>query len=34
MSPLEWLAVMVVLIGTACVSRVHEVVQMQMCNLM
>jgi hypothetical protein len=34
MSPLEWWAVMVVLIGTACVSRVDEVAQMQMCNLM
>jgi hypothetical protein len=34
MSPLEWQAVLVVLIGTACVSRVDEVAQMQMCNLL
>jgi hypothetical protein len=34
MSPLERRAVLVVLIGTACVSRVDEVSQMQVCDLL
>jgi len=34
MSPLERRAVLVVLVGTACVSRVDEVAQMQLCDLL
>ena len=34
MSPLERRALLVVLIGTACVSRVDEVAQMQVCDLL
>lgn len=34
MSPLERRAVLVVLIGTACVSRVDEVAQLQVCDLL
>ena len=34
MSPMERRAVLVVLVGTACVSRVDEVAQLQMCDLL
>ena len=34
MSPLERRALLVVLIGTACVSRVDEVAQLQVCDLL